>query len=282
MTLLLRAAALPLSAARAGRLAGGAARAARGEGTPSIEAPLTVPMIRLPPARSVVSTLRRLLAAAALACALLPGAARAQGTATIDLRVLDGEEGVPLAGATVVLNGVFRAVSDSLGRVVIGNLSPGRHVLNVVMLGRRLVAPEVELADGDVLRLEVVLDEESVELPRVDVLARPRVGPGIAGRPGVRGVGRWISREEIERSGAQKLSELLVMVGLMRPDGRMRGPRCRPTLFADGLALTGTNIDIFPVQDLEAVQVFSNGTAPPEFGGTSGGCGIVAVWTRHK
>lgn len=240
-------------------------------------------MIHLSPARSVASTLRRLLSVVALACALLPGAARAQNGATIDLLVTDGDSGTPLAGATVVVDGVFRAVSDSLGRVRLTGLSGGRHVLNVVMLGRRLVAPEVDVADGEVLNLEVVLDVESVILPEIEGIARPRIGPGTGGRPGVRGVGRWISREEIERSGAHKLSELLVMIGVMRPDGRLRSVRCHPALVADGLRLAGTSIDIFPVQDLEAVQVFSNGTAPPEFGGTAESpCGIVAVWTRHK
>src|SRR3712207_6951264 len=52
------------------------------------------------------------------------------------------------------LDGVFRAVSDSAGRVLLSGLSAGRHKLDVVMLGRRLVSPEVELVDGERLRSE--------------------------------------------------------------------------------------------------------------------------------
>lgn len=227
-----------------------------------------------------------LLAAAALAFVLAPAAAFAQGAgvgATIELLVTDGETGEPLPGAKVQVDGVIRATSDSTGHVLLAGLEPGKHVLDIMMVGRRVVSPEVDVIAGETLSLEVLLDPESVELPPLDVPIRPGTGPGTGGRPGIRGSGRWIGRDEIVRSGARRLTELLVMVGAMQPDGRVREARCGPLVVADGIVLHGSTIDIFPVQDLEAVQVFANGNIPPEFGGTAAGtCGVVAVWTRHK
>jgi hypothetical protein len=247
-------------------------------------------MTRRPTARSVVRPLRRLLrAAAAAACVLAAREAGAQGGAhvlagaSIELQVTDGETGEPLEGATVHVDGVARAVSDTAGYVLLSGLEPGRHLLDVEMMGRRVVSPEVDVVEGEVLSLEVVLDPETVELPPVGGTARPRTGPGTGGRPGIRGSGRWIGREAIVRSGARRLSELLVMVGAMQPDGRVREAHCLPLVVADGIILSGSTVDVFPVQDLEAVQVFTNGNVPPEFGGSSAGtCGVVAVWTRHK
>ncbi|HKP76991.1 MAG TPA: carboxypeptidase regulatory-like domain-containing protein, partial [Longimicrobiaceae bacterium] len=197
----------------------------------------------------------------------------------VDLQVTDGDTGAPLAGATVRLDGVPRAVSDTLGHVLIAGLTPGRHLMDVMMLGRRPVSPEIEVAGGEVLALEVVLDYDAVQLDPVEVTApRRHAGGGAA----YRGSGRWFGRDEILGTGARKLSELLVIVGAIQPNGRMRQARCAPRIIADGILISGGNLDLFPVQDIEAVQVFTNGSVPPEYGGTMSGCGVVVVWTRHK
>jgi hypothetical protein len=225
-----------------------------------------------------------MLAALSLAAGVLAHApALAQGgDAAVNVQVTDGDTGAPLPGATVRLNGVTRAVSDTAGRVFLTGLEPGRHQLDVTMLGRRTVSPEIEIVGGEVLSLEVVLVEEAVVLPEMEVSA---VRDTASRAPVVRrrGGGRYLGRDMIARFRSRRLSELLVIVGALRPNGRMRHAQCAPRLIADGIVLGDTNLDIIPVQDLEAIQVFSNGDVPPEFGGTTAGtCGVVAVWTRHK
>ena len=223
------------------------------------------------------------LAAAVAAVVLAHAPARAQGgggDATVDVQVTDAESGEPLAGATLHLDGVPRAVSDSTGRIVIHGLWPGRHLLEVFMLGRRAVTPEIEVAGGEVLSLEVVLEPEPVAVPGV---AATSVRGGTADARAVRrGGGRYLTRAEIANSRASRLSELLIRIGALQPNGRLRMARCAPKLVADGVMISGADIDIFPIQDLEAVEVYSIGAVPPEFGGSvAGNCGIVAVWTRH-
>ena len=227
---------------------------------------------------------RRLLAGLALAAMVLAHApARAQahwGDASVDLLVTDAESGAPLAGAAVHLDGIPRAVSDSTGRVILRRVGTGRHLLEVFMLGRRYVAPEIEIAGGEVLALEVVLEPEAVILPGMAVTS---VRGGTADARAVRrGGGRHLGRAEIARSGARRLSELLIRIGALQPNGHLRMARCAPKLVADGVLLNDADMDIFPIQDLEAVEVYSIGAVPPEYGGSvAGNCGIVAVWTRH-
>jgi hypothetical protein len=199
----------------------------------------------------------------------------------LDVIVTDANTGEPLPGATVRLDGVMRAVSDTLGRAFLSGLEPGRHQLDVAMVGRRTVSPEIEIVGGEVLSLEVVLDEEAVEIPGVEALGVRDTTNKLGAIPH-RHVGRYIGRDEISRSRVRRLSELLVQLGVLQPTGRLRQTACIPRLVADGIVLGETGIDIFPVQDLEAVQVFTS-DVPPEFGGTSGGaCGVIALWTRHK
>jgi hypothetical protein len=227
---------------------------------------------------------RRALAGLALAAAALahaPAQAQAHGgDASVDLQVTEAESGAPLGGATVYLDGFPYAVSDSTGRVVLRGLGPGRHLLEVVMLGRRTVAPEIEIAGGEVLTLEVVLEPEALILPGV---AATSVRGGTADARGVRRGGGWhLARADIVNSRATRLSQLLIRIGALQPNGRLRTARCAPKLVADGVMITDADIDIFPIQDLEAVEVYSIGAVPPEYGGSiAGDCGIVAVWTRH-
>jgi hypothetical protein len=223
-----------------------------------------------------------LAAAVVAACAVLsPAPALAQGDGSVDLQVTDGETGAPLAGATVRLDGVVRAVSDTTGRVFLFGLGPGRHLIDVAMLGRRAVSPEIEIAGGEALVLEVVLETEDVALPGVAASARRGGAPGIRGPRGR--PGRRIGRDELARSTTTRLGELLIRLGALQPNGHLRQARCGPKVVADGILLGDTDLDIFPVQDVEAVEIFSIGAVPPEYGGTIAGvCGVVAVWTRHQ
>jgi hypothetical protein len=233
--------------------------------------------------RTFALDLRRMLAAVvvAICIALSPAAVLAQGDASVDLQVTDGETGGPLAGATVRLDGVVRAVSDTTGRVVLLGLEPGRHLIDVTMLGRHTVSPEIEIARGDALVLEVVLETEDVALPEVKASSRRRSASVIRAGRG-RG-GRHIGRNEIARSTTTRLGELLIRLGALQPNGHLRQARCAPRVVADGVVLGETDLDIFPVQDVEAVDVFSIGAVPPEYGGTLAGvCGVVAVSTRHQ
>jgi hypothetical protein len=221
-----------------------------------------------------------MLAGLVLAVLFAHAPALAQGGASVELRVTNSETGAPLAGARVHVNGVTRAVSDTTGHAFLAGLEPGRHAMVVSMFGHRTDSLEIVIAGSEVMTLEVALVTEPIVLPQLPILARPRPAKG-AREPRRFGGGRYYDRALIERMRIRRLSQLLVRIGM--PPYRQGQQPCVPRLVADGIMLGETSVDIFPIQDVEAVEVFSNGDMPPEFGGTVAGvCGLIAVWTRHK
>jgi hypothetical protein len=236
-------------------------------------------------------TLPCLLACACVGLALvLAGPARAQavaaGSSSVDLLVSDGETGLPLQGAVVRVDGVVRAVSDSLGHALVSALDAGRHQLEVRMVGRGAVSPELFLAAGQPLALEVVLDPEPVALPDVSVTAAPPRAPMVTR---LRGGGFHVAGPDIRRSGVRSVSELIAMFvsshthvsvsPLSDSRGRVSFRTCAPALYIDRVAVQNTGYDVVPVQDLDSVDIYT-GVVPAEYGGTAAMCGVIVLHTR--
>jgi hypothetical protein len=228
---------------------------------------------------------------AALCCAQ---PARAQGIpAAIDLRVLDGETGAPLAGASVRLDGVARGTSDARGVLRLSPLGPGRHLLQVGMLGRQPVAPEVNLVSGGELALDVILEPDVVPLPPMAVVARlrhPRLGADGGDTPAaVREREALLAALEVHAQAVKELSAPVRDPLVPQVRGRLLadptadvagdggdGEVCIPDLFVDGV----------PVEYKGAVYLGDLAQAapdprdgPPEFGEVTSKCGAILIWT---
>jgi hypothetical protein len=206
----------------------------------------------------------------------------AQSEGTVDLLVSDALSGLPLRGATVELDGVPRATSDSAGQVWLVGVGSGRHRLAISAAGREGATPEIEVRPGEVLRLEVLLERPAVMLATLPVLATPQVPEtGPFSRPRPHG-GRFYSREQIARMGVTHLGELLVRIGRLSVGGGIFPVGCTPRVVADGVEMLGGGVSTFPVQDIEALELYSIATMPPEYGSNNGtGCGLIVVYTRH-
>lgn len=231
-------------------------------------------------------------AAAALLCAY---PARAQeGPAAIDLHVTDGETGAPLPGASVRLDGATAGVSDARGALRLAVARAGTHLLEVSMLGRRTVSPQVELASGNALNLEVVLEPDVVPLPPMAVTARVR-GPHGIDLDGD-GLGDLDDRDVMLAAlevHAQVVKELSTPVndplipqlrGRLLADpsgdgGDGGGGACVPDLFVDGVPVEYTG-EVY-LGDL--AQGESDPSAgPPEFGQVTSPCGAILIWTGDR
>jgi hypothetical protein len=220
---------------------------------------------------------------------------RAQGSASIDLRVTDSETGAPLAGASVRVDGAPAGRSDGQGRLHLRALAAGTHQLEVSMLGRHGASPEVDLAPGRMLDLEVALDPAVVPLPVVRVVSRMRL-PGDRAGDGdewTRALDDAVLAAAMQLH-AQALAELSAprpnpvapqLVGRELADpkagdaGGGTGPDvCVPALYVDGV----------PVEYVGPVYLGDLGTAsieyadgPPEFGAVSSECGVILIWTQR-
>jgi hypothetical protein len=107
-----------------------------------------------------------------------------------------------------------------------------------------------------------------------------------------RGMGRFITRAEIERRNPLRTTDLLRGVPGMAVYGdggatavRYRSSRCAPEVYLDGLALTAgpVDLDAFAPSSLEGIEVHSLGTVPVEYSRAFGrsSCGTVMLWSRY-
>jgi len=239
---------------------------------------------------------RRIAFAAAAALCIAP-AARAQALpAALDLRVVDGETGAPLAGASVRLDGIPRGTSDANGVLRLSPLGAGRHLLQVGMLGRQPVAPEVSLVPGGALALDVILEPGDVALPPISVVARLRnpnegIGGGDAGDAGMREREALLAALEVHARAVTELSSPVRDPVVPQVRGRLLADptgeagtgdgddACIPDLFVDGVAVEYRGAVY--LGDLAQAE-HDPRDGPPEFGAVTSKCGAILIWTTDR
>lgn len=210
--------------------------------------------------------------------------------------VVLNESNRPVRDAIVeVMRTGISTSTDTAGRFELANLPVGTHALEVRRIGFAPQHIPVHLAARKPSIISVVLEQPVRMLAAVQVTetlySRRRTEIERRRR---RGFGHFITREELDRSAASQLSDILRRVPGVRvyssPTGNvvvfqrgssMSGP-CRPTVYLDGMRLGSTeDLDFLAnVSSLEAVEVYTGaGQTPVEFW-SGGGCGSLVLWTR--
>jgi hypothetical protein len=230
---------------------------------------------------------------------LLAGSARAQ-TASLRIRIVDSTR-APVDGAEVSIATVKRSErSDSTGYVFIGTLPEGRTEIAVRHLN---YFPEhffVELHNQEIVAVEVELSGRSTQLEGVEITAaRHPFFQGFEQRK-ARGIGTFITRDQIDARHTSTTSDLfrtVPMVRLVRAGNGMgirfpqqmsankRGPMyCNPLIWVDGQQAPGLEIDDILASDIHAIEVYRGpSTTPAQFVmNGSAPCGTIVVWTRRK
>ncbi|MEO0625773.1 MAG: carboxypeptidase-like regulatory domain-containing protein, partial [Bacteroidota bacterium] len=97
---------------------------------------------------------------------------------TIQGRVLDTQSEIPLIGATVVVqvgDEQRGTTTDIDGRYSIGNLPPGRYIIQATYLGYESSSiPNVLLTSGKDVIIDISLEESFTQLSEVVVTTDPR------------------------------------------------------------------------------------------------------------
>lgn len=222
---------------------------------------------------------------------LLRGPGRLSGT------VLN-EAGRPVTDAIVeVWRTGLTSRTDSAGRFEIASLPVGTHALEVRRIGFAPQQIPVHLASRAPTSVDVVLEKPVRMLDAVRVTARTlysRRQSELEQRRR-RGWGHFIMRDELERSAASRVTDVLRRVPGVRVyttqgsdvvtfarGDNMSGP-CRPTVYLDGHRLgSSEDIDFLAtVNSLEAIEVYTSATqAPVEY--WSGSCGAIVLWTKME
>ena len=258
--------------------------------------------------RSSVSAapLRQLSAALALAAALAAAPAAAQ-RGVLSVTVVDSATKAPVAGAQVSVDGRARGATDAAGALRVEGLAAGERAVEVARIGYGTRRVTVAVGDAPV-EARVELAAAPVTIGGVQGQARPtarqRALEEFYERKERRHTGYFVTREDIERRKPRRVSDLFRGIPNLRvsenngtatmESGRgMQGPSagCPLLYYVDGVLnplleirdmdslMDNINAEFRP-EDLEGIEVYLGGNAPPRYGGSRGRCGVVLVWTR--
>ena len=236
---------------------------------------------------------------AALAVALAAIAPVPSSAQIINGRVFEAGSDRPVGGAlvTVMASGrsVLRTESDSLGFFQAEMPRPGAYALRVERLGYATTDTDtLSVGADETVEIAIRLGVTAVQLEPLMVIERRssvrrsefqrRMD---AGRRS--GLGVFMTRDEIERTGSPSVTGVLLraplvsLLGDARPFTLSRGG-CTPTLYLNGSRMvfaSGESLDdrITP-EVLEGIEIYRNETELPfEFTGI-GQCGAILFWTR--
>lgn len=215
--------------------------------------------------------------------------------------VVDRVTGQPLEGAAVAvellagdadtLAAPAPVVTDPSGRFVVDQIADGRYRIEVDRIGYRTMTDSMDYQAALGLRIDVQMVEEAVELEPLLVVAEARSlhleSAGFYDRRR-RGLGRFVTREEVLADHALRISDLLrTMPGVrMRGAGALREEvvvlrgGCVADIYVDGVRLAPpAPVDaLLQPTDLDALEVYHASEVPARFRTTS--CGAVVFWTH--
>lgn len=261
--------------------------------------PLPRPRLEPVSARALV-----LGAVLALATAAPLGAqeaeAEADSVATLVGQVVSAMTGGPLPSAKVVLKNAGRgAVTDTTGEFAIPDVPAGNDTVRVSLIGFASEQVPLRLKPGHTTRVTLMLSETVLKVEDITVEVtggRSSTKLENAGfyRRQKRGLGHYITPEEIEQRHPQEPADLLrnvpgVQVGA-RTLGRTKvritrnpvGMDCGPVYWVDGAMFQDYHIDELNRSDIMAIEVYRGPSeTPARFKFRGQGCGTIVIWTKE-
>lgn len=248
--------------------------------------------------------MRRLLPPVLVAL-LLPVASAAQ---QVQGRVLNDDDGSPVAGATVTLADstgevIRRVVADDEGRFWVWHDQAGRFRLSAERIGYAPVEGQaVRMDTAEVVEVEIRMRPEAVPVEPLRVVARREIERWTPdefydrmGRFGDRG--SFLTGEDIEATGA-RLPSLAISWApgtLVRSSGRSvfnntislitYGQVCQPLIYLNGRELPSwaTLDDFVMVDRIEGIEIYRGHFTPDTYSNFDAwGCGMILVWTKTE
>jgi hypothetical protein len=230
----------------------------------------------------------------------LAGAQRSGSRARLEGVVRDSSGArIPDAGVAIAGETATRSVTDDSGAFRISGLSPGRTTLVARRLGFRPETLTVDVLDGRATRADFTLRPAAIQLAGQLVSADSvrDFKMGAFNKRRGRGIGVFLTREDIEKHHAASVSELLRYVPGVNISQRMAGEpqpvhmqrssnptnqaSCTVALYVDGNPYPNGSVDDFPPGSLEGIEVYRSASEiPAEFRTRDSMCGLIALWTR--
>jgi hypothetical protein len=209
-------------------------------------------------------------------------------------------QGTPVGGAQVRLR-LSRtdsavAESDERGQFRFARVPAGPAWLIVRRIGYRPDSARIAAAPADSVPIRMTLERIAVELAAVQVRGRRDITGPMAGfyqRMDV-GPGHFFTHADIERRAPRKLTDLLRSVPGIKIERsgfteqvRIRGSKCEPLVWLDGLALHSPELDLdgFDPRSFDGIEIYGGAASVPlQFQGTTrmnASCGTIVLWSRQ-
>ena len=221
--------------------------------------------------------------------------AAGQPTATLKGRIVDDETGQPVLFATIRIAGRAPLMSDSMGRFQLLNLDEGKLDIAIQAIGFLPRSFLVTLVAGQSLDRTFGLSFSGVKLGDLEVKARAdRLAPRYSEFERRRGLGmgtyfRW---DQIKDRGFHTVGDALRTARGVRITcdqarfecyaAMSRTPGCHPTWWIDGVQVRSFHENT-PIRDVYGIEIYRGpGEIPADFGGSTGGCGVIVMWTKSR
>jgi hypothetical protein len=210
------------------------------------------------------------------------------------------------------------ATTNANGFFALRDIQPGLHVLDVTALGYQPREAVVQVTGAGAVRVDLSLAAQAIPLEGISVSVVPSrlFGDMVDMQRRMElGFGTFVMRDDLERRGGTLATALrgqggvqivrsseraggqfAVLRGAMDLTGDTDGQSgiawCFPAVYMDGQRISHprsggvghepVDIAVFPVSDIEAVEIYKgSGSVPGEFGGGDAACGVLVVWTRR-
>jgi hypothetical protein len=213
-------------------------------------------------------------------------------------RVVEYDTGRPVTAATVRLRGTpLTQITPPDGKFKFASVPPGAYEVDVQHVGYRTVNDSVVLEMGTNMDVTVRLAPNVIPLDPLVITVRSLTLEryGFYERQ-QRGLGSYITRDEIERRPPILASELLRSVAGIRLVRRSAGVGFAPVgrgncgfrYVLNGARVgPGFEIDDIAPEWIEAIEVYRGpSTLPVEFtpftNDVRASCGVIVIWTRNR
>jgi hypothetical protein len=204
--------------------------------------------------------------------------------------VFDQETGNTVRDAEISIEPFDRTVSTNRsGQYAFDELSIGAVRLTTTRLGYKTRVDTLAVLPGMTLRKELYLVPEALELEplfvEAQVLNRYLESNGFYRRVD-QGLGTQWTRADIDERNPVYTTDMFNTVPGVRK-GRDRfgtvvlqstRDNCALTTYLDGMRTPGFDLDTYPPDYIEAIEIYRGQQVPPEYRDS---CGVVLVWTRR-
>jgi hypothetical protein len=213
-------------------------------------------------------------------------------------RVVEYGSGRPVNAATVRLAGTpLTQVTPPDGKFRFPDVPPGAYQVDIEHLGYRAVRDSVQLDLGTNMDITVRLAPNVIPLEPLVVTVRSMLleRHGFYDRQ-QRGLGDYITRDEIEKNNPMHASDILRGLAGIRLVPRRSGMgyaplgrgNCGFRYILNGARVgPGFEIDDISAEWIEAIEIYRGpASVPAEFASLGaeirGNCGVIVIWTRSR